>query len=141
MLMSHVSVSTFLRRVLLADAVLSVPSGAAMALGGGLLAPWLGLPAWLLVPAGIALVAYAALLFWMAGRPSVPRAALWLFIGFNIVWAIDCVAIAAGVWFTPTPLGLAFLGLHVLAGLVFAELQYMGLRRGSAARTGQRQLA
>lgn len=139
--MSHVSVSTFLRRVLLADAILSVPSGAAMALGGGLLAPWLGLPAWLLVPGGVALVAYAALLFWMAGRPSVPRSVLWLFIGFNLVWAIDCVAIAAGVWFAPTPLGLAFLGVHVLAGLVFAELQFMGLRRGGAAQHGQRQLA
>lgn len=139
--MSLVSVSTFLRRVLLADAVLSVPSGAAMALGGGLLAPWLGLPAWLLVPGGVALLAYAALLFRMAGRPSVPRAALWAFIGFNLVWAIDCVAIAAGVWFAPTPLGLAFLGVHVLAGLVFAELQFMGLRRDSAARGGQRQLA
>ena len=140
--MSHVSASTFLRRVLLADAVLSLPSGAAMALGSGLLSHWLGLPAWLLVPGGVALVAYAVLLFWMAERPSVPRAALWVFIGFNLVWAIDCVAIAAGVWFAPTPLGLAFLGLHVLAGLVFAELQFMGLRRGdSAARTGQRQLA
>ena len=140
--MSHVPASTFLRRVLLADAVLSLPSGAAMALGGGLLSQWLGLPAWLLVPGGVALVAYAVLLFWMAERPSVPRVALWVFIGFNLVWAIDCVAIATGVWFAPTALGLAFLGLHVLAGLVFAELQFMGLRRGdSAARSGQRQLA
>ncbi len=140
--MSHVSVSTFLRRVLQADAILSVPSGAAMALGAGLLSPWLGLPVWLLVPAGLGLVAYAALLFWMAGRPGVPRAALWLVIGFNLVWAIDCVALASGVGFAPTLLGQAFLGLHVLAGLVFAELQFMGLRRGdSAARSGQRQLA
>jgi predicted membrane protein len=141
MLMSHLPVSTFLRRVLLADAVLSLPSGAAMALGGGLLAPWLGLPTWLLVPGGGALVAYAVLLYWMARRPSVPRVALQAFIGFNLVWAIDCVAIAAGVGFSPTPLGLAFLGMHVAAGLVFAELQFMGLRRESAARRGPRQLA
>lgn len=139
--MSHVPVSVFLRRVLLADAVLSLPSGVAMALGGGLLAPWLGLPNWLLVPGGVALVAYAALLYRMAGRPSLPRAALWALIGFNLVWAIDCVAIAAGMWLAPTPLGLAFLGIHVAAGLVFAELQFIGLRREGAARTGGRQLA
>lgn len=140
--MSNVPVSTFLQRVLLADGAISLASGLLMALGGSWLEGLLGLPAWLLVPAGLSLFVYTAAAFWMARRASVPRLAVWVLIAINVAWAVDCVAIAAGPWFAPTGLGQAFLAAHVITVLVFAELQFMGLRRGDgAARTGQRQLA
>lgn len=140
--MSQVSVSTFLQRVLVADGAIGLVSGLVMALGGASLEGLLGLPAWLLVPAGLSLFVYTAAVFWMARRASVPRGAMWVLIAINVAWAVDCVAIAAGPWFAPTGLGHAFLAAHVITVLVFAELQFMGLRRGdSAARSGQRQLA
>ena len=139
--MSHVPVSSFLRTVLLADGAIGLASGLVMALGGDWLVGLLGLPASLLVPAGLALFVYAAVVFWMARRPSVPRLAVWVLIAINVAWAVDCVAIAAGPWFEPTALGLAFLAAHVITVLVIAELQYTGLRRGGAAHHGQRQLA
>ena len=140
--MSHVSVSSFLRTVLLADGAIGLASGLVMVLGGAWLAGLLGLPTWLLAPAGLSLFVYAAAVFWMARQASVPRLAVWVLIAINVAWAVACMAIAAGPWFEPTTLGQAFLAAHVITVLVIAELQYMGLRRGdSAARAGQRQLA
>ena len=139
--MSSISVSTFLRRVLLADALVSLAAGAVMALGGFWLQGVLKLPTVLLVPAGLSLFVYAALVWGLSREATLPRAAVWLVIGCNVVWAIDCVAIAAGVWFAPNLLGQAFLGAQVLTVLVFAELQFMGLRRAGAGRHGQGQLA
>lgn len=139
--MSHVPVSSFLRKVLLADGAISLASGLVMVLGGAWLKSRLGLPAWLLVPAGLALFAYTAAVWWMARRAGVPRVAVWAVIAINLAWAVDCVAIAAGPWFAPTGLGQAFLAAHVITVLVFAELQFMALRRGGAAHHGQRQLA
>ncbi len=139
--MSHVSVSSFLRKVLMADGAIGLVSGLVMALGGAALEGLLGLPAWLLVPAGLSLFVYTAAVFWMALRESVPRGAVWALVAINVAWAVDCVAIAAGPWFEPTRLGLAFLAANVVNVLVFAELQYMALRRGGAAQHAQRQLA
>ncbi len=139
--MSHVSVSTFLRRVLVADGAIGLASGLLMALGGTWLEGLLGVPAWLLVPAGLSLFVYTAAVVWMARRASVPRLAVWALVAINLAWALDCVAVAAGPWFAPSMLGQAFLAAHVIAVLVFAELQFMALRRDGAAHHSPRQLA
>jgi len=127
--------SAWLRRVLFADAAVSLVTGLLMALGASLLAPLTGLPAALLVPAGLALLPYAAFLVWLAARAAVPAAALWLPIGLNLLWALDCAWAAFGGVFAPSALGLAFVGVQALAVLVFAELEFTGLRRASRAAT------
>jgi len=121
--------STWLRRVLLADAAVSLVTGLVMALGASPLAPLTGLPTALLVPAGLALLPYAAFLVWLATRAAVPAAALWLPIALNLLWALDCAWIAFGGAFLPSVLGLVFVGVQALAVLVFAELEFTGLRR------------
>lgn len=125
--------SLFLRRVLWADAAVSAVVGLLMAAA----APWLesftGLPVALLVSAGLALLPYAAYLVWLATRSAVPAGAVWVPIVLNAVWAVDCVGwIAAGV---PAPgvLGIAFLAVQALTVLVFAELEFIGLRRAAPA--------
>ena len=112
--MSIVSMSVFLRRVLLADALVSGAAGALMLFGAALLAPLLNLPVALLVPAGAVLVLYAGALVWLARKP-----ALWVSLG--------------GV-FAPTQLGHAFIGVQIAAVLLFADLQYMALRRRRSAQ-------
>jgi hypothetical protein len=126
---SHVSVSRFVRNVLLADAAVSAAVGLVMALGGAALQPLLGLPASLLVGAGLFLFAYVAVLVWLSRRESLPRVALWVLMGTNLLWAVECVVIALGNGYAPTLLGQIFLGMNVVTVLVFAELQFICLRR------------
>ncbi|MET0351005.1 MAG: hypothetical protein ABW067_14535 [Rhizobacter sp.] len=132
--MSHVSTSSgslsFLRKVLFADAAISAACGALMAFGGSPLQGLLGLPAAMLAPAGLSLFVYAAFVAWLARRPVVPRAGVWAAVVINLVWAVDCLAVAFGPWFAPTGLGQAFLVVQVVTVVAFAELQVMGLKRG-----------
>ena len=123
----------FLRRVLMADAGVSAAVGALMAAGAGPLQRLTGLPPSLLIPAGLALLPYAAYLVWIATRPVLPRAAVWAPIVLNLVWAADCAAVAFGGAFAPTALGEAFLAVQVLTVLAFAELEFVGLRRAASA--------
>lgn len=125
--------SLFLRRVLWADAAVSAVVGLLMAAAASWLASFTGLPAALLVPAGLALLPYAAYLVWLATRSAVPAGAVWVPIVLNGVWAVDCVGwIAAGLPAPAAP-GIAFLVVQALTVLVFAELQFIGLRRAAPA--------
>jgi hypothetical protein len=121
--------STFLRQVLLADAVVSGATGALMALGAGVLEPLLGVPATLLRGAGLALVPYAAFVAMLARRDAEPRGVVWAAIASNALWAVDCVALLLTGWIQPSALGLAFVLLQAVVVAVFAELQVVGLRR------------
>ena len=124
--------SLFLRRVLAADALVSVAMGAAMALGAAALQGLLGLPASLLMLAGLALFPYAGYLLWLRTRRVVPRAAVWVPIVLNLLWAAECLFVAFGSSPQPTLLGEAFIAAHVVTVLGFAELEFVGLRRACA---------
>jgi len=131
--MRHAIVPTsFLRRVWWADAAVSAVVGAAMAGAAGLLGELIGLPARLLAGAGLSLLPYAAFLAWLATRAVVPRAAAWLPVLLNVVWAIDCIALGvmqAGAG----PLLIGFIAVQVVTVLTFSELEFGGLRRSPAA--------
>lgn len=124
--------SVFLRRALLADAIVSAAVGAVMALGAAALQGLLGLPSSLLVLAGVALFPYAAYLVWVATRRAVPRAAVWVPIVLNGVWAVECGLLLFQDSVAPTALGQAFIVLQIVTVLLFAELEYIGLKRACA---------
>lgn len=130
--MSHLPVTSFLRNVLLADAVVSGAVAVLMLAGGRPLQDLLQLPAWLLVGPGAVLMAYALFVGWLSRRSSVPRAIVWTLIVINVGWAFDCALIAFASWLQPSAWGQAFLGVHIVAVLVFARLQYAGLQREPA---------
>ncbi len=65
--------SLFLRRALLADAVFSGISALLLALDASLLASLTELPAALLRESGLFLIAYTALVGWLATRQAVAR--------------------------------------------------------------------
>ena len=129
----------FLRRVLWADAIVSAAVGVLMALSADALQGLLGLPSSLLAIAGVALFPYAACVGWLATRHAVPRAAVWAPIAINVVWAVDCLVVLFAAGLSPTRLGEAFVVMQIVTVLVFAELEFIGLRRAislpRAART------
>lgn len=128
--MSRVIVpSLFLRRVLWADAVVSAVVGVVMAAAAAPIESLTRLPAALLVPAGLALLPYAAYLAWLATRPAVPAVAVAVPIGLNLLWALDCAWLGFAGEPRPQALGLAFLTVQAVTVLLFAELEYAGLRR------------
>ena len=121
----------FLRLTLLADALTSAAVGALMAAASGPIARLTGLPANLLLAAGLALLPYAAYLLWIAGLDAMPAAAVWLPIALNILWAAECAVLAFIA--DPGPLGAAFLALQIATVLVFAGLEFVAMRRAAAA--------
>jgi hypothetical protein len=125
---------SFLRRVLLVDAV----AAAAMGVGMLTLAPWLGallgLPQGLLREAGILLLPFAGFVGFLASREAPPRAGVWAVIALNAVWVVDSVALLFAGWVAPNGAGYGFVIAQALAVLALAELEYIGLRRASLAR-------
>ena len=124
--------SSFLRRVLVADAITSAASGLLMVFGAGLLEGLLGIPAAVLVPSGVILLPFAGLLLYLATRERLPRPAVWAVIACNVLWAVDSVAMLALGWLEPTTLGGVFVVAQALVVAAFAELEYLGLRRSIA---------
>ena len=133
MLMTHLHVTPFLRKVLQADAAVTTVAALAMLLGGSALQTLLQLPAWLLLGGGAALVAYVVFAVWVSQRDRVPRALVWALVAINVGWAFDCALLAFASWLQPSAWGYAFLGVHIVTVLVFAELQYVALQRERAS--------
>ena len=124
--------TSFLRRVWWADAAVSAVVGAVMAGAAGPLGELVGLPERLLAVAGLSLLPYAAFLAWLATRGVVPRAAAWAPVLLNVVWAIDCIALAV-MQAEAMPLRVGFIAVQVVTVLAFADLEFTGLRRAPAA--------
>lgn len=118
---------TSLRRVLLADALISGLTGLAMWLGSELAAPMLQLPAALLRSAGLSLLPFAAFVAIVATRARPPRAALWLLIAINALWVLDSGLLLLGA-VDPSALGYAFIIAQAMVVALFTELEYRGVR-------------
>jgi len=127
--MSYLNVSNLLRLALRLDAIATFASGLLMSAASGTLAATFGLPQPLVLGAGLFCLAYAALVGWMSLAARLPAAGVWSIIIGNIGWAIACLELAFGSAYAPTSLGVAFLVSQALAVLVFADLQWFGLRR------------
>ena len=129
--MSVVFLSPFLRRALVADALISASAGVLMGLGAGPLQDVLSLPSMLLRAAGLALLPWAAWLMWLARRPVVPAAAVWAVIIVNLVWVAESAWVAFGGSFQPNVLGQAFIVIQAIAVAVIADFEFIGMRRSA----------
>jgi hypothetical protein len=124
--------SRLLRRALAVDAALSGLSGLLMAIDAAPLNGVLGLPTDLLRGAGLALLPWAALVGWLATRPTMMRRAVAAVIGLNVLWALDGIVVLAAGLVAPTGLGAAVVIAQAVVVLGLAEAQWLGLRRSSA---------
>lgn len=122
--------ATFLRRALQADSLFSGASGILLAVASQPLAAFLGLDnAFILVELGIALLLYAAALYWQAGQETLNRWFTIAVIDLNILWVIGSVLLLFTNWVSFTSAGWWAVALVADAVAVFAILQYVGLRR------------
>jgi hypothetical protein len=124
--------SSLLRRALLADAVFSGIAAALLTVDAGALAPLLELPEGLLRETGLFLIAYTALVGWLSSRSSLPKVLVMLVIAGNAAWTVGSIALLLSGTVAPNALGEAFIVAQAIATGVFAELQYMGLRRSAS---------
>ncbi|MBR1234744.1 hypothetical protein [Bradyrhizobium sp. AUGA SZCCT0182] len=127
--------SSFLSRALLADAVFSGVAAVALTLGAGVLAPFLNLPEALLRESGLFLIAYTALVGWLGTRQSVLKALVLLVIVGNAAWTLGSIALLFSGAVSPNLLGILFVVAQAIATGVFAELQYIGLRKSGGVVT------
>jgi hypothetical protein len=123
--------SSLLRRALLADAVFSGIAAVLLTADAGAFASLLELPEALLRETGLFLIAYTALVGWLSSRSSLPRAPVMIVIAGNTAWTLGSIALLLSGAVTPNGLGETFVVAQAIATGVFAELQYMGLRRSA----------
>lgn len=125
--------SQFLRRALAADAVFSGVAAVLLTADAGMLAPLLQLPEALLRETGVFLIAYTALVGWLATRSAAPKALVMLVVAGNAAWTVGSLALLFSGAVSPNLLGEAFVVVQAVATGVLAELQYIGLRRSDSA--------
>ncbi len=125
--------STFLRRAIQADAIVTGAVALLQTFGAGMLAPMLNLPHPLVLETGLFLIAYTALVGWLGTRQSMPKALVAIVIAGNAAWAVGSIALMFSGAVTPNLLGYAFIAVHAISTGAFAELQYIGLRKSSGA--------
>jgi hypothetical protein len=113
-----------LRLVLWIDAATCAATGLLLSALAAKLSALLGLPAPLLLVAGLSLFPIAAFMAWAAKRPSPP--AVWLVIGGNALWVLGSLLVLA---LSPTTLGIVFVIAQAAAVALLAELEYAALRR------------
>ena len=129
------TVSTFLRRALVADAAISGATGVLLVLAAGVLAQPLAVPESLLRSAGVVLIPFAMYVGLVARRDAVPRASVLAIIGLNVAWVVASLWLVVGGPIQPNVLGYAFIVGQAVAVAVFAEIQYVGLRKAGLGRS------
>ena len=120
---------SFLRKVLLIDAVASAAMGLALVALSVPLATWLSLPQTLLRDAGVVLLPFAAFVGYVASRANPPRIAVWIIVAVNAIWTIDSFALLFTDAVQPNAFGLAFVIAQAIVVGLFAEFEYVGLRK------------
>lgn len=127
--MSTLQVTPLLRFALGIDVAISAVTALAMAAGAPLLTAWTRLPEPLLFWVGLGLIPYVIVVAWMTTRTTLPRAGVWAVIACNAIYAIDCVWFLVSGYGSPNGLGEAFVIVQAVAVALFAELQWVAMRR------------
>jgi hypothetical protein len=127
--------SSFLSRALLADAVFSGVSAIGLTVLAGVLASFLNLPEVLLRETGLFLIAYTALVGWLGTRQSVLKALVLFVVAGNAAWTLASIALLFSGAVNLNLLGEIVVVAQAIATGLFAELQYIGLRKSGGVVT------
>ncbi len=82
---------------------------------------------------GLFLIAYTALVGWLATRPSMPKLLVIAVIAGNTAWTLASIALLFSSAVTPNVPGEIFIAAQAIVPGALAELQYIGLRRSRDA--------
>lgn len=118
-----------LRTALRIDALASGLIGLVLLIDSAPLSRLLNLPASLLLGAGAVLAVYAVGLVWLQRSARLSRPAAWTVVVLNALWLVASIGLLLVGWIKPNLLGVAFVIAQAAAVLVFAEMQYFGLKR------------
>jgi len=135
--MSIINHPNFLRTVLGADAATCGATGLLLSFGKNALAALTGLPAGLLLAAGLALLPIAAFIAGTALQATLPRWAVWAIIIGNLGWVAASFGLLLAGPVSPTAFGYAFVAFQAIAVAILADLEYLGLRRMAAVSTSR----
>ncbi|MGL4260399.1 MAG: hypothetical protein ACRCTX_02180 [Afipia sp.] len=124
--------SLFLRRALQIDAVFSGAAALMLVFGAGFFASLLNLPEAFLRNTGLVLVVFTLGVGYLASREMMSKTAVWAVIVINAIWTIDSIVLLASGWLSPNLLGQAFIVMQAIAVGVFAELEFIGLRKSAS---------
>jgi len=118
-----------LRLALRADAALSAAAGLPFLLDAGPLSSLLGPSAGSLRLLGAALVGYGVLVWLIAAPARIDRRLAWTVVAGNAAWAVvSAIALLDG-WLPLSTAGVVVTVIMALHTSVFADLQFLGLRR------------
>lgn len=117
-----------LRFGLILDGVVTPVSGVALAALAWVLAGPFGVPAGVLLGAGLFFVGYGLAVLYLGTRPAINRRGAWAVVVINLVSALDSALVA--VFGGLTTLGTVALAVLAVAVAALAGLQVTGLRRG-----------
>ena len=112
-----------LRLALKVDAVVTGANGAAYLVLAGPLEDLLGVDAALLRGIGAFLIAFAALVAYVATRPEVPRAGVTAVIEANVLWVIGSLAFVIAGVSSPETAGSVWTVMQAVVVACFAGLQ------------------
>jgi hypothetical protein len=125
--------SKLLRLALQLDAVASGALGVLLVIAGPALDDLLRIPMAVLVPVGLFLVAYAASLWSIGARRHVPVPAVWAVIIGNLLWVAASLVVVVAGWWSPSAAGTALVLARAAAVVLFAMLQFLGVRVRAAS--------
>lgn len=131
--MNRICPSIFLKRALLADAVVSGATAALQLAATERLTIALELPRLLLVGSAEFMLIYAAVLVYMATRQRIVAPAVKGVVFGNLLWGLAGIALLLSGGLAPNRFGAGFVLLQSFAVSVLAGLQWLGLRRSAPA--------
>jgi hypothetical protein len=85
-----------------------------------------------LVPVGLFLIAYAASL-WIIGARHVSVPAVWAVVIGNLLWVAASLVVVVAGWWSPSAAGTALVLAQAAAVVLFAVLQFLGVRVRAAS--------
>jgi hypothetical protein len=125
--------SKLLRRSLQLDAVASGALGILLLVAGPTLDDLLRIPMAVLVSVGLFLIAYAASLWIIGPRHHVPVPAVWAVVIGNLLWVAASLVVVVAGWWSPSAAGTALVLAQTAAVVLFAVLQFLGVRVRAAS--------
>jgi hypothetical protein len=133
MSMQTVFPSSLLKKALAADAVVSGAVALLQVSMPDALSRLLMLPRGLIVETGAFLVAYTVLLIVLTRSARLWPVLVTVVVLGNVAWAAGCATLLGASLVQPGPLGMAYVAVQAVAVLVFAGLEYLGLRDSEPA--------
>jgi hypothetical protein len=119
---------SFVRGVLKLDALVTGANGAVYLLAAGAIDSLLGVPRQFLGPVGVFLLAFAAVVWYLATRKVVRRPMLLGVAAANIAWMLASIVFLVAGWHSPSTAGVVWTALQAGVVALFAALQLIASR-------------